>query len=392
MPKPKMSYMKGSRKGLTPSRIRRSETGGAGLVTVALVVVSLVIFTLSVQENGTGVFSTVRDVTQTIVSPLKFVGSAVTSPLSGIGNIMRNLTADGETLSELKEENERLSARNVELEEAELTAKRLQELLDVKSSYNLQSIAARVISGPTDSWTSTVTIDKGSASGVSVGMPVVDQKGAIGQVLSCSATSATVRLLSDEGSAISAMLQTSRAQGMLRGSVDGTLHLQYIRTDQTVNAGDIVVTSGLGGVFPKGLPIGKVSSVESSPSSAYYDIVVEPFSRAENYEELLVITSLTEEQRATSEEISNADAADREAAAGKSVQSSSDEKAHSEDAANGETTEKGTGTESGSAKTGNTNSSEGVSGDSSQTSDASNGSGTDSEANTGGGAQGNANQ
>lgn len=356
---PKMPSMQGSGKKLTPSKIRRSETAGSGLITIVLVVVSLVIFTLSVQENGTGVFSTARNVTQTLVTPIRFVGSLVAAPFSGASNIMRNLTADGETLSELKQENERLSARNVELEESEKTAQRLQELLDVRSSYNLQSIAARVISGSTDSWTDSITIDKGSASGISPGMPVVNQTGAIGQVLSCSATTSTVRLISDEQSSVSAMIQVSRAQGMLQGSIDGTLHLQYIRTDQTVNVGDIVVTSGLGGVFPKGLPIGKVSVVEGSPASSYYEITVEPFGRPDNYEEVLIVTSLTEEQRVTSEEVASADAADKKAAAGQSASNSgnADEKKDSSDGTsssesgsqttNGDSTERNSSTSNG---------------------------------------------
>ena len=351
---PKMPSMQGSGKKLSPSKIRRSETGGAGVVTIVLVIVSLVIFTLSVQENGTGVFSTARDVTQTIVSPLRFVGSLVVAPFSGMGNIMRNLTADGQTLSELKQENERLSARNVELEESEKTAQRLQELLDIRSTYNLQSTAARVISGSTDSWTDTVTVDKGFASGISVGMPVVDQTGAIGQVLSCSAATSTVRLLTDEQSSVSAMIQVSRAQGMLQGSIDGKLYLQYIRTDQTVSVGDIVVTSGLGGVFPKGLPIGKVSAVESSPASSFYEITVEPFGRPENYEELLIITSLTDEQRVTSEDVASADAADKKAAAG---QSSSNDKSETEkDASSDEGKANGSGSQTTNGDSAETNS------------------------------------
>jgi rod shape-determining protein MreC len=125
-----------------------------------------------------------------------------------------------------------------------------------------------------------------------------------------------VRLLTDEGSSVSAMVQSSRAQGMLEGSVDGTLRLAYIRTDQTINVGDIVVTSGLGGVFPKGLPLGRVSIVESAPGSSYYDIVVEPFAYPGLLEEVLVVTSLTEGQEATAEDIAIADAADVAAAGG----------------------------------------------------------------------------
>ena len=317
---PKMPSMPSARNRPSTSKLRRGEaSGGAGLVTIILVVISIIIFTISVREDGNGFFSSTRNVVQTVVSPLRMAGAAVCAPFSGMGNVVRNLTAEEKTLSDLKAENERLSARNVELEEAEITAKQLQELLDLKSSYNLQSSAARVIAGSTDSWTSSVTIDKGSTSGIVVGMPVVDGKGAVGQVISSAATTATVRLLSDESSSVSAMIQSSRAQGMLRGSPDGTLYLSFIRTDNVVNAGDVVVTSGLGGVFPKGLPLGKVSSVESVPGSTYYTIVVEPFATVENLEEVLVVTSLTEEQEASAEDIAAADAADLAAASGQRV-------------------------------------------------------------------------
>lgn len=305
------------------SKLKMNEQGaGAGILTLVLVLVSLVLFTFGVRDGNQGSLAGARGVAQTIVSPLRMLGAGIAAPLSGFGNVMRNLTADEKTLSELKDENERLAARNVELEEAELTAQRLQSLLDLRSSYNLQSVAARIIAGSLDSWTSTVTIDKGSAAGLAVGMPVVDENGAIGQIMECGASTSIVRLLSDESSSVSAMVQSSRAQGMLVGEPDGTLRLKYIRTDQTVDVGDIVVTSGLGGVFPKGLPMGKVASVETNPGSVYYEIVVEPFTHAGRYEEVLVITSLTEEQQATAEDIERADAADLDAASGRSAATS----------------------------------------------------------------------
>lgn len=316
----KMPSMPSGRGRSAASKLRKSDAGaGAGTLAIVLVVLSLTAFTLSVRDSGVGFFSQVRNAVQVVTSPLQMMGSAIASPFTGLGNVFHNLTADEKTLVELKEENERLSARNVELEEAQLSAERLQSLLDLRDSYSLQSTAARVISGSNDSWTSSVVIDHGSSSGLAVGMPVTSQNGAVGQIISCSPTTATVRLLSDESSSISAMIQSSRAQGMLKGSVDGTLKLSLIRTDQTVNVGDVVVTSGLGGVFPKGLPLGKVSIVESDPGAGYYDIEVEPFTRIGNLEEVLVITSLTEGQQASDEDIANADAADLEAASGRSA-------------------------------------------------------------------------
>ena len=243
-----------------------------------------------------------------VTSPVRYLGATVSLPFQGLGNVFTNLTSNQETLSDLKAENERLQARNAELEESEQTAKRLQDLLNLQDSYSLQSTGARIIAGSTDSWSSTVTINLGSSSGLTVGMPVMASNGVIGQVVECGATSSTVRLINDENSSVSAMVQSTRAQGMLNGSASGQVTLDLIATSQTVNVGDVVVTSGLGGVFPKGLPLGKVTNVENTPGSLYLEVTVEPFASTENFEEVLVITSLTDGQQASADDIASADA------------------------------------------------------------------------------------
>ena len=229
-----------------------NNSGGRQLLVCGFI--SLVLFTASCRMGSTGPLEAIRGVFGFVTSPVRYIGATVSVPFQGLGNIFANLTSDQETLSELKAENERLQARNAELEESEQTAKRLQDLLNLQDSYSLQSTGARIISGSTDSWTSSVTINMGSASGLTVGMPVMASNGVIGQITECGATTSTVRLITDENSSVSAMIQSSRAQGMLVGSATGQLTLDMIATDQTVNVGDVVVTSGLGGVFPKGLP------------------------------------------------------------------------------------------------------------------------------------------
>ncbi len=312
--------MPSGRSRVAAAKLRKSDaSAGAGTLAAILVALSLVFFTVSARDDGSGFFGQVRSAVQVVVSPVQLLGSMVTSPFTGLSNVFRNLTAGEQTLAELKSENERLAARNVELEEAQLSAQRLQELLELRDTYSLQSMAARVIAGSGDSWTDSVIIDHGTSSGLAVGMPVANETGAVGQIIQCTATTSTVRLLADEASSVSAMLQESRAQGMLQGGVDGTLRLSMIRTDQQVQPGDVVVTSGLGGVFPKGLPLGKVATVESRPGESYYQIVVEPFSRVGNLEEVLVITSLTDGQEATDEDIAKADAVDLDAASGHSA-------------------------------------------------------------------------
>ena len=288
---------------------KRSSAGGREFV--ACLVVSIALFTLSCQSGDSGPLEMVRGAFQTVTSPVRTLGATVMAPVRGLGNVFANLTADQATLSELQDEVDELRARNAELEEDASSAQRLQDLLDLRDNNDLQSVAARIISGSTDSWSSTVTLDKGSSSGLTPGMPVTTSSGVIGQIVSCSATTSTVRLLSDESSSISAMIQSSRAQGMLSGSASGEVSLELVSTDQEVATGDVVVTSGLGGVFPKGLPLGEVVSVTSNPGDLYLDIIVDLYADTTRSEEVLVITSITEEQRATADDIAEADAQER---------------------------------------------------------------------------------
>lgn len=298
---------------------------------VVLVVASLALTVGGLYEGEDGVLHAVRSAAQVVSIPVRAAGSAVCAPIGGLANVFGNLTADSETLSELKAENESLKAQLAELSESEQTAESLASLLNIRTTYSLSATAAHVVSQSTDSWSSTVTIDKGSASGIAVGMPVTSSSGVIGQVSAVSATSATVRLISDENSGVSAMVQSSRAQGQLVGSPDGTLRLSLVRTDQQVAVGDMVVTSGLGGVYPKGLPIGTVTNVTKSSGAMYYDITVEALSSADNLEEVLVVTSVSDEQMATTEEAAAADAQDETTTAATGDGSSADGSTDSSD-------------------------------------------------------------
>lgn len=293
------------------SSMGRGSSNGVPRSLIVLSVISLALFVLGVREGDSGLLHGVRGVFQTVATPVRVVGSVVASPVSGISNVVGNLTADSQTLSDLKAENDDLKAQVARLTEYEDEANTLTDLLQLRNQYNLDSTAARVIARSTDSWSSTITIDKGTTSGIQTGMPVMTSTGVVGQVSECGPTTATVRLITDESSGVSAKVQSSGAQGQLQGSADGTLHLNLIRTDQQVSTGDSVVTSGLGGVYPKGLPVGTVSNVTKSSGSLYYDITVEPLASVGSLEEVLVITSLSGDQQATADDATAANAQDR---------------------------------------------------------------------------------
>mgnify|MGYP000879024641 FL=1 len=300
---PLSNQIQGASSGLGSNN--NKHTGGRSFIILSLL--SIVLLTVSARMGTAGPLEMVRGGFSTITMPFRMAGSAIAMPFQGIGNIFSNLTADQQTLSDLKAENEQLRSRNAELEETNQSTQRLQGLLDLKNNYNLQSTGARVISGSTDSFNNTIVIDKGTSSGLAVGMPVVDSGGVIGQIIECGPTTSTVRLITDEKSGVAAMVQSSRAQGMLMGSASRQITLNLINTNQKVAVGDTVVTSGLGGVFPKGLPLGKVTSVEAAPGSIYYTIVIEPYGNVSSNEEVMVITSLSEEQKATADDIAEAD-------------------------------------------------------------------------------------
>ena len=273
---------------------------------IAFCIISVLLLTFYLREGDTGPIHAVRSAVMTATTPVRLAGSAVASPFGAIGNVVSNATASPETLSQLREENEKLTSKVAELSEAEKTAERLQELVGLQSTYKLASTAARIIGSDGDAWSGNVVIDKGSSSGFEPGMPVCGAGGVIGQIIEVSPTTSTVRLITDERSGVSAMVQSSRAQGMLQGQADGTLRLSYISSDAEVKEGDIIITSGIGGTFPKGLPLGTVASVERASNAVYYTIVVRAASTSENNEEVLVVTSVGDDQVASDEDVAAA--------------------------------------------------------------------------------------
>ena len=268
--------------------------------------ISVLLLTFYLREGDAGPIHALRSLAMTATTPVRLVGSAIASPFDAVGNAVSNATASSETLSDLKKQNEELTKQVAELSEAKQTAERLQKLVGLQSTYNLTSTAARIIGSTGDAWSNTVTLDKGSGAGFEVGMPVCGAGGVIGQIIETSAATSTVRLITDDQSGISAMVQESRAQGMLQGQADGTLRLSYVPSDAEVKEGDIIITSGIGGKFPKGLPLGTVASVERASNAVYYTIVVRATSSAENNEEVLVVTSVGEDQVASDDEVASA--------------------------------------------------------------------------------------
>jgi rod shape-determining protein MreC len=256
---------------------------------LVLSLLSVVLMTVWAREGTAGPLHTARSGVEFVAAPVKSAGAVLTTPLRAVGDFFGNITTSSATVAELRAQNETLQSQAIRQEEYRQENERLTQLLDLKEAYNLESVGARVISVSSDTWNQTITVNKGSLAGISAGMPVLSANGLIGQIETVSFYSSTVRLITDEVSGVAVFLQSSRAEGVLSGSIDGSLSLEFIPLDVPVAVGDPVITSGAGGVFPKGIPLGEVSFVDFAAADVYQKILVRPITRVATYEEVLIL-------------------------------------------------------------------------------------------------------
>ena len=252
------------------------------ILLIALLVASLALVTAYAYEGANGPLHTVQNAVGSLSAPFKFAGANAQAAVGNAAGALEDATASEQTLSALREQNAELTALVAKDEEIRQENERLRGLLDMQGTYEVSGVVAQVIGRSTDAWNQTVTINKGSADGVDPGLTVMGPNGVVGQVVSASSTTATVRLLTDPKSGAAALVQSNRAEGIVRGSLDGLLYLQNVDAD-------LVLTSGLGGSYVRGLLIGTVVKVEGSLGDAARTIVVSPNDTAQVMEDVLVV-------------------------------------------------------------------------------------------------------
>ena len=189
----------------------------------------------------------------------------------------------------LRAEVEELSRQVGSLREEALATRRLERLLAVRRSLPGRTLAARVVARDSARWFSTILIDRGTRDGLRRNDPVVSADGVVGRVIEATATSARVLLISDSRSAVGVLIQRSRYAGVIEGKGGGTVQLNYLSRAADVQDGDVLVTSGLGGVFPKGLVVGTVMHIVREEGALVQTAVVQPAAPLDRLEEVLVI-------------------------------------------------------------------------------------------------------
>jgi rod shape-determining protein MreC len=186
------------------------------------------------------------------------------------------------TVSALRQENNRL-------QEAMLAQERLKKLYPLQVQYPSPAILAQIFARDPSSWFKTLLVGKGEGEGVSKNMAVVVSEGVVGRVIEVSANTAKVLLVTDPNSAVDVIIQRSRAQGIMEGKVEEFGILKYVQKSDDVQVGDKVITSGFGGVFPKGLMMGTITKVERKRPGIFQYIEVTPAVDFSRLEEVLIL-------------------------------------------------------------------------------------------------------
>jgi rod shape-determining protein MreC len=212
-----------------------------------------------------------------------------------IGRIWRGyfflvgVQAENEILKQKTLENQNKEAL---YQETLLEKERLRQLLEFRAQAALPVTGARIIGYDFSTWFRCAFLDKGSDDGIKWGMPVLNASGIVGRVVECYPEYAKVLLLIDRSSAVDAIVQRNRLRGIVEGVGTNRCFLRYVHKNQDVQVGDVVLASGLGGAYPRGMMLGSVTAVDKKIPGIFQEVEVEPAVDFTRLEEVLVVKTV----------------------------------------------------------------------------------------------------
>lgn len=267
------------------------------MVTIIVVIILLVLLIMTAGENN---ISGTESIVGSILSPVQ---SGLYSATNAISDFFSRMFAGGDLQTQnqqLQAQVEQLKSQLQDYDEIKAENARLAGLLnfDTKTA-DLKYVTARVIYKAPGHWFNVFVINVGMANGIEVNMPVVNGDGLVGKVVEVGANWSRIMTIIDSDSSVSAIVERTRDTGVLTGTVStgdeesSGLTMGYLPLDADLVPGDTVITSGLSGVFPKGIKIGKVTEVGSNENGTASETIVTPYVDFYHLEEVMVITSKT---------------------------------------------------------------------------------------------------
>lgn len=264
----------------------KAREGRALYVLIPLLLLHLMLLSLQIEDPGGTLL--LRKWVLLVEAPFLNVSAAVSA---SVGSVWRNYF----WLRGARKENERLqdtlrqlSLQTNRLEELSQENQRLRKLVALKETLPFETIAARVVSRTPKFMSNVVYIDRGAKDGVAVDEAVISAEGIVGRTIMVTYLGAQVQLITNADASTGAIVDRTRSPGVLRGTGDSILDLNYIGNNEAISAGDMVLTSGLDGIYPKGLTIGKVIDSRKG-NSVFRTIKVQPNADLLRLEEVSVI-------------------------------------------------------------------------------------------------------
>jgi rod shape-determining protein MreC len=251
--------------------------------------------------SGVGLLRPVEDFSYAVLSPVENGLRAIARPAAEVvaryGDA-RELTQENEAL---RAENERLNAEVARLHEGSTRLEEYERLLRTRDALaGHEPLIAEVVSSDPTNGRRRVAINKGRSDGLEAGMPVVTEGSTlVGTVTKVESGHAWVTLVTDVDSAVSSHILESRAQGVVAGRYDGSMRMEFVDQNAAVKEGDRVITSGLGGAYPDGLVIGRITEVDGNAQELFQSVTVEPLASLSNLENVLVLVSFVPAQVST---------------------------------------------------------------------------------------------
>lgn len=243
-------------------------------------------------------FTPMEDAALIVAEPVESALRDATRPVADFVNNITDINRLSGENQTLREENERLTVEITRLREVEREFQEQQRLFEnrpLKPGDRL--VAASVFANDPTNVSAVIAIDRGSSDGLQEGMVVLTPQGSlVGTITRVLDNAAWVTLITDQTSAVSALIQESRAQGVVVGAANGTLTLEFVEETADVKAGDFVLTSGIGGRYPRGELIGQVVEVEQVSPELFQEVQVQPLADLSRLETVLVLVSFSPQE------------------------------------------------------------------------------------------------
>jgi len=257
------------------------------LILIILIIITL--FIMTVDYHGKMYLKWLESIVLRAFSPINRGISLVMINIKNYFDSIADFQRIEEENKELKEKIESVLHENAILQEKLIAYDRLKKLLELKESFSYEMIPSLVISREPGNWFKSIIINKGKADGIEENMAVATYQGLVGRVISVSSHNSKVLLILDQRSAVGGMVQRSRDIGVIKGTESNYCYMEYLSQDADVKINDIIITSGFGSVFPKGIRIGRVVVVKKEKHNLFQEVIIKPEVDFTKLEEVFVV-------------------------------------------------------------------------------------------------------